>query len=435
MTTTRPPASGASEATPSATPEANAGADPETEASAPARPAVRGLARLRLLDRNVTSLGFVSFFADVSSEMLYPIFPIFVTTVLGAPVALLGLIEGIAEATASITKYPFGQLSDATGRRRPWVIGGYGLSALAKGILALAFVWPVALVGRFTDRLGKGLRTAPRDALIAASATADQRGIAFGLHRSLDTLGAVLGPLVALAMIELHLSLRTVFALAVIPGVASVAVLWWLVKERASAPRGREALRLTMPASAVFRWVLASAVVFGIGNSSDMFILLKAKSVGVDVASVILLYVLYNLTYAGFSLPLGSLSDRVGQLPVVLGGYVVFALVYVGFAASHSWLPLVGLFALYGVYIAGTEGTSKALVANVSDTQERGATLGLYYTVSGVATFAASAVGGGLWSAIGPWATFTYGAACALAAAAVLAVARLKFGARVGQSA
>ena len=399
----------------------------------------RGLARLRLLDRNVTSLGLVSFFADVSSEMLYAVFPIFVTSVLGAPVALLGIIEGIAEATASITKYPFGQLSDASGRRRPWALGGYGLGALAKGVLALAFVWPVALLGRFIDRLGKGLRTAPRDALLASSTTADQRGIAFGLHRSLDTLGAVLGPLVALALIQFHLSLRTIFALAVIPGAISVVVLWRRVEERGAAPRGRAALRLAVPRSSAFRWLLASAVVFGLGNSSDMFILLKAKSLAGAVpvtqveTDVILLYVLYNLTYAAFSLPLGSLSDRVGQLPVLLGGYLVFAFVYLGFAAAHSWLALIGLFAVYGVYIAGTEGTSKALIANLSDPQERGATLGFYYTVSGVATFAASAVGGVLWSAVGPWATFLYGAVCALGAAAVLAAARLRFGARVGQ--
>ncbi len=180
--------------------------------------------RVRLLDRNVRSLGLVSFFADFSTEMIYPLFPYFVTGVLGAPAAVLGLIEGIAEATASITRYPFGQWSDYTGRRRVFTSAGYGLAAVGKLVLAVAFVWPVALVGRFVDRLGKGMRTAPRDALIAASTRPDERGVAFGLHRTLDTLGAVIGPLIAILLLELHLSYRVIFAIAFVPGVVSIVV-------------------------------------------------------------------------------------------------------------------------------------------------------------------------------------------------------------------
>ena len=383
------------------------------------------------------SLGLVSFFADLSSETIYPLFGFFVTIVLGAPVAVLGLIEGLAEATASLAKYPFGMASDHSGRRKLFVTGGYGLAALGKLILALAFVWPLALAGRFVDRLGKGMRTAPRDALIAASSGDEERGVAFGLHRSMDTLGAVLGPLLALALIHYGVSLRTIFALAVVPGVASVLVIVWLVRERAQTP-SRVSVRPALPASRTFRWLLAGMLLFAVGNSTDMFILLKAQVVlkGASLATlsekghvltyVILLYVLYNLVYSVASLPLGHLSDRVGQFPVVFAGLVMFALVYAGFAAAGSLLPLIGLFAAYGLYMAATEGASKALVTRAVGEHERASALGLYATATGLASFAASAVGGILWSAVAPWATFAYGAACAALAAGVLLIGTLR---------
>ena len=379
----------------------------------------RFFARTRTLDPNVRSLGLVSFFADLSSEIVYPLFPLFVTSVLGVPVALLGLIEGIAEATASITKYPFGQAADYTGRHRPFVVGGYGLATLGKLLIALAFIWPVALAGRFVDRLGKGMRTASRDDLIAARTQPGQQGLAFGLHRAMDTLGAVLGPLVALALVQAHVPLRWIFAIAVIPGIASVLVILWLVKEHRAEPRPT-AFRPKLPASPPFRWLLAGSVLFAVGNSSDMFILLKAQDVGMSTTAVILLYVLYNVTYSAASLPLGGLSDRVGQFPMVLAGYVMFAAVYLGFALSGSGWTLAALFAFYGLYIAATEGTSKALIGRAIPTGERASALGFYYTAIGLASFAASTIGGALWSAVGPWATFAYGAAAALAAAALM---------------
>jgi len=383
----------------------------------------RPFAGLRTLDPNVRSLGLVSFFADLSSEIVYPLFPIFVTSVLGLPVAVLGLIEGIAEATASITKYPFGQAADYTGRRRPFVLGGYGLAAAGKLVIAVAGGWPLALTGRFVDRFGKGMRTAPRDDLIAASTKPEQQGLAFGLHRSMDTLGAVIGPLVALALVEAHFSLRWIFAIAAVPGFLSVVAILLFVREQREQPRA-SAFRLSLPASAAFRWLLAGSLVFAVGNSSDMFILLRAKNLGMGTAAVILLYVLYNLVYSGASLPLGGLSDRVGQFPIVLAGYALFAAVYLGFAATGSGWALAALFAVYGLYIAATEGTSKALIGRAIPTGERASALGLYYTATGLASFAASTVGGVLWSAVGPWATFAYGAAAALAAAALMLLGR-----------
>jgi MFS family permease len=384
------------------------------------------LARVRLLDRNVLSLGAVSFVADLSSELVYPIFPLFITVVLGAPVAVLGLIEGLAEATASLTRYPFGRWSDTSTKRKPFVLFGYGLSALGKLLLALALVWPVALAGRFVDRAGKGMRTAPRDALLAARVHDRDRGLAFGLHRTLDTLGAVLGPLVALLLLHVGMSYRWIFAVAVIPGAISVLVIVKYVREQAPQSSARARAGLRVPHSPAFRWLLVGSLVFAAGNSTNTFILLKASSVGFGYTGVILVYVLYNLTYAGGSLPLGSLSDRVGQFPVVIGGFVVFAVVYAGFAAARSAALVAVLFALYGFYIAATEGTSKALVSRTAPDQERASAMGFYDTAVGVATFVASTLGGVLWSTVGPWATFAYGAACAAVAAAVMLAARGK---------
>lgn len=383
----------------------------------------RWSARLRTLDPNVRSLGLVSFFADLSSEIAYPLFPIFVTSVLGLPVALLGVIEGIAEATASITKYPFGQAADYTGRRKPFVLAGYALGGLGKLVIALAAGWPPALAGRFTDRLGKGMRTAPRDDLIAANTRPGQQGLAFGLHRSMDTLGAVVGPLVALALVQADVPLRWIFAIAVIPGLLSVLAIVLFVREHRERPQ-RRAFRLSLPASPAFRWLLAGSLLFAVGNSSDMFILLKAKDIGLSTTAVILLYVLYNVVYSAGSLPLGGLSDRVGQYPLVIAGYGVFAVVYIGFAAAGSGWALAGLFAAYGLYIAATEGTSKALIGRAVPTGERASALGLYSTATGLASFAASTLGGLLWSAVGPWATFAFGAAAAVVAATLMLFGR-----------
>jgi len=383
------------------------------------------IASLRTLDPNVRSLGLVSFFADLSSEIAYPLFPIFVTSVLGLPVAALGVIEGIAEATASITKYPFGQAADYTGRRKPFVLAGYTLGGLGKLVIAVATGWPLALAGRFTDRLGKGMRTAPRDDLIAANTRPEQQGLAFGLHRAMDTLGAVVGPLVALALVQADVPLRWIFAVAAVPGLLSVLAILLFVREHREQPQ-RRAFRLSLPASPAFRWLLAGSLLFAIGNSSDMFILLRAKDLGMGTAAVILLYVLYNVVYSAASLPLGGLSDHVGQFPLVLTGYALFAAVYVGFAAASSGWALAALFAVYGLYIAATEGTSKALIGRAIPTGERASALGLYYTATGLASFAASTVGGVLWSAVGPWATFAYGAAAALVAAALMLLGRGK---------
>jgi len=382
------------------------------------------------LSPTVIRLGWVSFFADVSSEMLYPIVPIFLTTVLGAPVSAVGLIEGVAEAVASLLKSYFGALSDALGRRKPFVFSGYIFSALSKPLIAVAGGWPLVLVARSLDRLGKGMRTAPRDALLADSVPPESLGRAFGWHRGMDTMGAVVGPLIALWMLaSFHGSLRWAFVAAVVPGLAG-ALLVLTVAENAPARDGGHPLAKSSSTSAplpgsflmyMFGWGL-----FSIANSSDMFLLLRSKEVGFSNTGTVSLYVLYNIIYAAASPYLGSLADRIGRKHVVVGGLGVFAAVYAGFAlASKSW-HMWTLYAVYGLYVAATDGAGKALAADLVPRESRGRALGILGTVTGLASLAASVVAGQLWSRVGSWAAFAFGAAGALLGGIVIAATVLE---------
>ena len=368
---------------------------------------------------NVFKLGVVSFFADVSSEMLYPLTPIFLTTVLGAPVAVVGLIEGIAEGTASITRLFGGMLSDRFGVRRPFVTLGYGMAAVGKLLLAIATVWQMALLARFVDRLGKGLRTGPRDALLADSALPEHRGRAFGFHRSADTAGAVLGPLLAIGLLALlQDQLRIVFLLAVLPGL--LAVLAMLpVREAPIKPSAGEAPRFGIP-NRQFGVFLAIFTLFAITNSSDVFLILRAQSLGLSKPLIVLAYVLYNVVYMSLSLPAGIVSDRIGRRNVLVTGLALFSLVYVGFAATTSAAWVWPLFLVYGGYIALTDGVAKALVADFVPSESRATALGAFAAATGVGVLIASVAAGLLWDLIGPWAPFALGAAGAAVAAVLL---------------
>lgn len=371
-------------------------------------------------------LGAVSLLTDISSEMLYPVIPLFLTAVLHAPMSVVGLVEGVAEGTASLLKIASGWISDRIGRRKPLVIWGYALSAASKPLLALARSWQAVLLLRFTDRTGKGLRTSPRDALIAASCPVDARGAAFGMHRALDTLGAVIGPAIALAY--LHLlpgNYRPLFLLAAIPAAAGVLILR-PVREPATGPRkGRsESVQNTrLPdktlAGRFRRFVLAYAV-FAAGNSSDVFLLLKARHAGFSDSGVLLLYLFYNVVYALAAAPAGWLSDRLPRVRFFAGGLFWFALVYAGFALFSQPAAIWILFALYGFYAAATEGVGRACVADFSPPQSRGTAMGIFHTVNGLLVLAASIVAGILWDRIGPAAPFLYGSACALLSASWL---------------
>ena len=378
------------------------------------------------VSRNVFVLGLVSLATDVASEMVYPLIPIFLTVTLGAPVAALGVIEGIAEGTASLMKVGSGWYSDRLSMRRPLVAAGYALSAVGKVLVATAFHWPQVLVARTVDRFGKGVRTSPRDALIADSALPETYGRAFGFHSAADTEGAVLGPLIGLGILEIvgQNHLRPVLLVATVPGVLSVGLLAF-VKERRREPKPVESAvarpRIDLSgASRVFWIFLSISLLFALGNSSDTFLILRAKDLGLSLAVVILLYVLYNACYSLLSLPAGIVADRVGKRRLVTGGFFVYGLVYMGFALAGQGSHLWPLFLVYGIYMAFTDGMARAMVAELSPEERRGTFLGLYHTGIGLMAVAASVLAGVLWDVLGKPAPFWLGASTGFAAAALM---------------
>lgn len=364
-------------------------------------------------------MGLVSLFNDMASEMIYPIVPIFLTTVLGAPLSIVGLIEGIAEATASIFKVVSGWLSDKFQKRKIFVSLGYSVSTISKVIIGLAHSWPLVLVGRFIDRFGKGVRTSPRDALIAESTQTGVRGRSFGLHRALDTAGAVFGPLLALLFIYLlKNNLRPIFFIAFIPGVIGVIILILKVQEIRKEKTGEEKAKLKWrDLDKPFKVFLLISVIFALGNSSDAFLILRAKNLGLTISLTILAYVLYNFTYAAFSLPAGIASDKAGPKKVLFYGFLLFSLVYLGFAlVNHSfWLWL--LFPVYGIYMAMTDGVGKAYISKLISPEKLGTAFGIYQTAIGLSAFFASFVAGLLWQYVSISAPFIYASAASLLAA------------------
>lgn len=377
---------------------------------------------LRDLGANVLVLGAVSLLTDVASEMIYPLLPLFLTSVLLAGPVALGAIEGVAESTAALVKLAAGLRSDRVRRRKPLIVFGYGLAALARPLVALASSAGAVLAIRFTDRVGKGLRGAPRDALIADSVAPTLRGRAFGLQRSLDHTGALIGPLVAAALLAGGLPLRTVFALAAVPGLLGVALVVWRVREAGGRPdsprRGGGALG-PLPRGPLRRYLFI-LLLFTLGNSSDAFLLLRAGNLGVSAAQLPLLWAFFHVVKAGGTLPLGALSDRLDRRRLIIAGWAVYALVYLGFArasaAWHAW----ALFAAYGLYYALTEGVEKALLADLAPPEARGGAFGWQAFALGVGALPASLIFGVLWQRAGPVAAFGLGAGLALAASVLL---------------
>lgn len=370
------------------------------------------------IPKNVVWLGFVSLFNDVASEMIYPIVPLFLTVTLGAPMTVVGLIEGIAESTASLLKVFSGWLSDLIGQRKPLAVYGYGFSTVAKLVLYLSFSWPLVLLGRFIDRFGKGVRVAPRDALIADSTAPEVRGAVFGFHRTMDTLGAVCGPLLAVGLLAIFATnYRLIFLISFIPALLGVLILQFFVAEVKPQTNAKPKLTLAFDN---FGWqyylFLIVSLVFALGNSSDVFLILRSKDLGLSAVLVIFAYVVYNVFFALFSYPAGLLADKIGFKKVLITGFLVFAAVYAGFGWAHNPNAVWFLFAIYGFYIAFTEGVSKAYIANISPKDKVATAIGLYYTVTGAAVLFASLVAGWLWSTFGAPSAFYYGSLTALAA-------------------
>ncbi|MBI4803327.1 MAG: MFS transporter [Elusimicrobia bacterium] len=376
------------------------------------------------LTRNVTFLGVVSGLTDISSEMLYPITPIFLTSVLGAPMSVVGFIEGVAEATAGFLKIAGGRWSDRVAKRKPFVVAGYSLSAVSKPLLALAATWHFVLFSRFIDRVGKGLRTSARDALIANSTKKEHWGKAFGFHRAMDTMGAALGPPAALLMLNMTAAgapnYRLIFMAAFIPAVLGVFVLVYFVKEELKVKNGGyllcpkpSTLYPAVPMTSDFKTFVGLYAVFALGNSSDVFLIMKAKSIGFTTTQVILAYTGYNLVYALLATPAGWLSDKLGKIKTMTFGFLVFAAVYLGFATADKGWMIWALFALYGFYGAFNEGIAKAVVSHLSAGDNRAAAMGYFQGTLGFLTFFASAAAGLLWDKVSPAAPFIAGAGCA----------------------
>jgi MFS family permease len=375
---------------------------------------MKALAVLQRIPRQVWFLGFVSFFNDIASEMLYPIMPIFLTQVLGTPVAVVGLIEGCAEGLASVLKGVFGRLSDRMGTRKSFVVAGYAFSAVSKVIIAISTVWGMVFAGRLVDRFGKGLRTGARDAMLHDASTPQNRGLIFGLHRTLDSSGAVVGPLLGLLFLHFSGNIRLILVVAILPALLSLP-LFFAVKNVKIEPQPRKPLFVfsLKGFSTRFRLFLLALAIFSLGNSADAFLILRAQSLGMSLTLVILAYALYNFCYAALSTPAGYVSDTLGPKRVMMSGIVIYALVYLGFAFNTQSYYVWGLFAVYGAYIAFTDGVSKAFAAECIDKSEAATAFGTMQMITGVMALLASLIGGWLWTAFSPQATFLFAAACA----------------------
>jgi MFS family permease len=380
--------------------------------------------RLRF-PKNVWTLGWASLLTDVSTEIIYPILPLFLTAVLGVKVEFVGLIEGIAESTASLVKVLSGWWSDRVSNRKWLVVLGYGLSAATRPVIALAGAGWHVLGARFTDRIGKGIRTSPRDALLADSVSPDRRGAAFGLHRAMDNTGAVVGPLIAAAVLAwITKDYRIIFWIATIPTALAVLVLATGLRDTAKAPAKKEPATVPFVPHRGFILYLGILLLFTLGNSSDAFLILRAKDIGVPIASVPLLWGLLNAVKVVFGLPAGILSDRLGRKRLIVGGWVLYAVVYAGFAFSGAIWQIWLLFAVYGVFYGLTEAAERALVADFYPPEQRGRAYGFYNGAMGIGALPASLLMGWLWQHIGVMTAFLTGAGLAAAAAILLWLCR-----------
>ena len=384
------------------------------------------------LPRNIWVVTVTSFLTDISSEMIFNLIPLFLANVLGVGTAIIGLIDGIAETTASLMKVYAGALSDKLGQRKWLAVAGYALSAVSKPFLYFANAWGWVLGVRFADRMGKGIRTAPRDALVADSINEKQRGLAFGIHRAGDTAGAFVGLGLAALIVWLTQSgaaelsrhtFQVVVLASILPAVLAVVVLALGATDVTAAQKGSGPTRLSLAGmDSRFKLFLFVVVVFTLGNSSDSFIILLGQNRGLDILQIMLMVMTFNLVYAVLSGPLGALSDKLGRRRLIIGGWIAYGLVYLGLAFSHTGWQVWVLYALYGIYYGATDGVARALVADIVPEARRGTAYGLYNAAIGITALPASVIAGLLWQGAGSWtgfgpsAPFFFGAALALLA-------------------
>lgn len=379
----------------------------------------------RRLPRTVVLLGFASLLNDTSSDIIYPLLPIFLSTYVGATPALIGMIEGTADALASILKLLAGRWSDRAGQRKPFVVWGYGLAGISRMLIAAAGHWGVVFGARLLDRTGKGIRSAPRDALIVDVTVAEDRGRAFGLQRALDHTGAIVGPLLAAALLALGLSLRSVFVVAIVP--TAIGVLLLLVALRDPVRQKAEAgLRMTSsePLTRGFRRAMAPIALFYLANSSDMFLILHAHATGVSAAVIPLLWAGNHAVKALLTTYAGGISDRHGRAGLLAGGWILYAALYAAFPFARSTGAFLALFLAYALPFALTEGAERAWIAEHLGPASRGKGFGVYHLTAGLCTLAGTAAFGVLYQEVSPAAAFFTGATLALAAAVVVATMR-----------
>ena len=367
---------------------------------------------MKIITRNIWILSLVSLLTDVASEMLYPIMPIYLKSI-GFSILLIGVLEGFAEATAGLSKGYFGSMSDNIGKRLPFVQIGYAFSALSKPMMA-AFIYPLwVFFARAIDRLGKGVRTGARDALLSDEATSETKGRVFGFHRSMDTFGAVLGPLFALIYLAYHpANYKILFLIAFLPGILAIAFTF-LIKEKKKVQivpktktRFLDFIKYWKTSPGNYKKLVIGLLIFTLFNSSDVFLLLKIKEAGYNDTTVIEVYIFYNLIYALFSYPLGMLADKLGMKNIFVSGLLLFALTYIGMAYAESKLMFFGLFFLYGIYAAATEGIAKAWITNVCEKNKTATAIGTYTAFQSIATLFASTLAGIIWFQFG--ASFTF---------------------------
>ncbi len=369
----------------------------------------------RIITKTIWMLSLVSLFTDMASEMLYPIMPVFLKHI-GFSVLLIGILEGIAEAVAGLSKPYFGKLSDSTGKRLPFVQLGYALSAISKPMMALFFYPLWIFFARTIDRLGKGIRTGARDAMLSDESTPSTKGRIFGFHRSMDTLGAVFGPAIALLYLYFHpQNYKTLFLMAFIPGAAAI-LFTLLIKEKKQSPANKKPqttnhqlfsfLSYWKTAPQQYKKLVIGLLLFALFNSSDVFLLLKMKESGLTDVQLIGVYIFYNLVYALLAYPAGILADKLGMKKIFLLGLFVFAIVYTGFAFNNNIIVFLALFLLYGIYAAATEGISKAWITNMVDKKETATAIGTYTGLQSIAALIASSGCGFLWFAVGAKLTF-----------------------------
>jgi MFS family permease len=376
-------------------------------------------------NKNVTIAGLVSFFMDISSEMIYPLVPLFLANVLGVNKSVIGLIEGIAESTASLLKVFSGWFSDRIGNRKWLMAVGYGVSTLSRPFVALATGWQQVFGSRFIDRFGKGIRTAPRDAIIAESADKTHLGRAFGLHRAMDTMGAVVGPALAFFFLWLFSNdYSKVFWISMVPGVIAVLLIIFFITEKKKVIAGHaDRPKLTIKHfDWRFRFFVVIAGVFALGNSSDVFLILRAQQVGISPVTVPVVYLLFNLVYSLSSMPAGMAADRFGRKRIILLGFVLFTMIYYGFAIAVTTSTIWILFGFYGLFMGLTEGIQKAFLATIIPSDFKATAFGVFNTVVGLAALPASLIGGWLWDRVSPSATFYFGAMTAAMSAGLFII-------------